>query len=44
MILISDGTRYRYLSNAEAELAMTLPVGYTNGISDRERARCLGNG
>lgn len=44
MILISDGTRYRYLSNAEAELAMTLPIGYTDGISNRERARCLGNG
>lgn len=44
MILISDGIRYRYLSNAEAELAMTLPVGYTDGISDRERAKCIGNG
>ena len=44
MILISDGTRYRYLSNTEAELAMTLPIGYTYGISDRERARCIGNG
>lgn len=44
MILISDGTRYRYLSNTEAELAMTLPMGYTYGISDRERARCIGNG
>ena len=44
MILISDGTRYRYLTNNEAELAMTLPIDYTKGISDRERARCLGNG
>lgn len=44
MILISDGIRYRYLSNAEAELAMTLPMGYTDGISDRERAKCIGNG
>lgn len=44
MILISDGIRYRYLSNVEAELAMTLPVGYTDGISNRERARCIGNG
>lgn len=44
MILISDGTRYRYLSNTEAELAMTLPMGHTYGISDRERARCIGNG
>lgn len=45
MILISDynGNKYRYLSNGEAELAMTLPYGYTKGISDRERARCIGN-
>jgi DNA (cytosine-5)-methyltransferase 3A len=44
MILISDGNKYRYLTNNEAELAMTLPVDYTVGITDRERARCLGNG
>ena len=44
MILISNGSKYRYLTNTEAELAMTLPVGYTRGISDRERARCIGNG
>lgn len=44
MILISDGSKYRYLSNNEAEFAMTLPIDYTAGVSDRERARCLGNG
>ena len=44
MILISDGNKYRYLTNNEAELAMTLPVDYTAGITDRERARCIGNG
>ena len=44
MILISDGNKYRYLTNNEAELAMTLPVNYTAGITDRERARCIGNG
>ena len=44
MILISDGIKYRYLTNNEAELAMTLPIDYTKGISDRERARCIGNG
>ena len=44
MILITDGKRYRYLTNDEAELAMTLPIGYTYGIKDRERARCIGNG
>ena len=44
MILISDGNKYRYLTNNEAELAMTMPVDYTAGITDRERARCIGNG
>lgn len=44
MILISDGKRFRYLTNNEAEKAMTLPVDYTAGIPDRERAKCLGNG
>ena len=44
MILVSDGSKYRYLTNNEAELAMTLPIDYTEGISDRERARCIGNG
>jgi site-specific DNA-cytosine methylase len=44
MVLITDGKRYRYLTNEEAELAMTLPIGYTEGISNRERARCIGNG
>ena len=44
MILISDGNKYRYLTNNEAELAMTLPVDYTAEITDRERARCIGNG
>lgn len=23
---------------------MTLPVGYTDGISDKKRAKCIGNG
>lgn len=44
MVLITDGKRYRYLTNEEAELAMTLPIGYTEGIPNRERARCIGNG
>jgi site-specific DNA-cytosine methylase len=44
MVLITDGERYRYLTNEEAELAMNLPQGYTLGVSDRERARCIGNG
>ena len=44
MVLITDGTRYRYLTNNEAELAMTLPFDYTAGITDKERAKCIGNG
>lgn len=44
MVLITDGTRYRYLTNNEAELAMTLPIDYTKGIPDKERAKCIGNG
>lgn len=44
MILISDGNKYRYLTNNEAELAMTLPFDYTAGITDKERAKCIGNG
>lgn len=44
MVLITDGSKYRYLTNEEAELAMALPIGYTYGIKDRERARCIGNG
>lgn len=43
MVLITDGTRYRYLTNNEAELAMTLPFDYTAGIPDKERAKCVGN-
>jgi site-specific DNA-cytosine methylase len=44
MVLITDGVKYRYLTNNEAELAMTLPIDYTAGINDRERARTIGNG
>lgn len=43
MILITDGTRYRYLTTTEAELAQTLPVGYTKGVVDKERSKCIGN-
>jgi len=44
MILISDGHKFRYLTDNEAELAMTLPIDYTNGIPKRQRSRCIGNG
>lgn len=44
MILITDGEKYRYLSNHEAEAAMTLPIGYTDGFTNKERATVIGNG
>ena len=44
MILITDGTRYRYMTNVEAERAMTVPDGYTSCLSNKESAKCLGNG
>lgn len=44
MILITDGEKYRYLSSEEAEKAMTLPINYTENISEREKSRCIGNG
>lgn len=44
MILISNGEKYRYLTNEEAEMAQGVPVGYTSICSDRERSHMLGNG
>lgn len=44
MVLITDGEKYRYLTNEEAELAHGLPVGYTSSVSDRERSKMIGNG
>ncbi len=44
MILITDGIRYRYLDDKEAELAHNIPIGYTNLVSSRERSRIIGNG
>lgn len=44
MILITDGKRYRYLTNKEAELAHNIPVGYTDGMTDREISHMIGNG
>ena len=44
MILITNGSKYRYLTNEEAELAMGLPVGYTSILSDKERSKAIGNG
>jgi DNA (cytosine-5)-methyltransferase 3A len=35
---------YRNLTRSEAELLQTLPVGYTNAISENQAKKCLGNG
>ena len=43
MILITNGQRYRYLTNEEAEQALTIPVGYTSIASDIERSHAIGN-
>jgi len=44
MILITNGEKYRYLTNEEAEMAQGVPVGYTSICTDRERSHMLGNG
>ena len=44
MILITNGEKYRYLTNEEAEIAQGVPVGYTSICNDRERSHMLGNG
>ena len=44
MILITNGEKYRYLTNEEAEMAQGVPVGYTSICNDRERSHMLGNG
>lgn len=44
MVLITNGSRYRYLTNEEAEQAHNIPVGYTSICNDRERSHMIGNG
>ena len=44
MILITDGERYRYLTNEEAEQAHNIPIGFTSICNDRERSHLIGNG
>jgi len=44
MILITNGEKYRYLTNEEAEMAQGVPIGYTSICTDRERSHMLGNG
>ena len=41
---ITDGTDMFYLEPVHCERLQTLPDGYTDGISDRQRFKCLGNG
>jgi site-specific DNA-cytosine methylase len=43
MILITDGERYRYLTNEEAEQAHNIPIGFTSICNDRERSHIIGN-
>ena len=45
MFIIYDNNKYRYITHNEAELAMTLPLNYTDAdIRSRERERAIGNG
>lgn len=41
---ITDGSDLFYLEPMHCERLQTLPDGYTEGISDRQRFKCLGNG
>ena len=42
--LIEYGDFCRYLTTREMELAQTLPVGYTRGLSYRRASAVIGNG
>ena len=41
---ITDGKELFYLEPAHCEQLQTLPLNYTEGISDRQRFKCIGNG
>lgn len=41
---ILEGARIRRLTPTECERLQTVPVGYTQGVSDTQRYRMLGNG
>ena len=41
---ITDGKDLFYLEPIHCERLQTVPEGYTEGISDRQRFKCLGNG
>lgn len=42
--VIDDGTGYRKLTPLECERLQTLPDGYTEGVSNTQRYKMLGNG
>ena len=42
--VLSDGISYRKLTPTECERLQTLPDGYTEGVSDTQRYRMIGNG
>lgn len=43
-LLNEDKTKIRLLTAQEFEKLQTLPIGYTDGIPDGERFKCIGNG
>ena len=43
-LLNKEKDKIRLLTAQEYEKLQTLPLGYTNGISDGERFKCMGNG
>ncbi len=45
MFLVYENNKYRYITHNEAELAMTLPLDYTNAdIPPSKREQAIGNG
>lgn len=43
-LISDDGYHYRKLTPVECERLQTIPDGYTEGISNTQRYKCLGNG
>lgn len=44
VFFVYENNKYRYITHNEAELAMTLPIDYTNAdITSREREQAIGN-
>ena len=42
--MVYDRRAFRKLSHVEAERLQTLPDGYTEGVSNNQRYKCIGNG